>query len=65
MRRNIKDKLHELHVCEGTVQVILGDIFGRDNELERVDGLVDEMLKVKNLMKVFGSFAKSGSCLTQ
>ena len=28
-------------MCEGTVQVILGDIFGRDIELERMDGLVD------------------------
>ena len=41
VRRNIKDKLHELHVREGAVQVILGDIFGRDVELEQMDGLVD------------------------
>ena len=41
VRRNIKDRLHELHVREGTVQVILGDIFGQDVELERMDGLVD------------------------
>ena len=41
MRRNIKDKLHNLRVCEGTVQVILGDIFGRNVEMQQVDGLVD------------------------
>ena len=28
MRRNIKDKLHELRACESTVQIVLGDIFG-------------------------------------
>lgn len=41
VRRNIKDKLQELHVCEGTVQVVLRDIFGRQVELEQMDGLVD------------------------
>ena len=28
-------------MCEGTVQVVLGDIFGRQVELEQIDGLVD------------------------
>ena len=41
VRRNIKDKLQELRVCEGTVQVVLGDIFGRQVELQQMDGLVD------------------------
>ena len=40
MRMNIKDKLQELRVCEGTVQVVLDDIFGRQVELEQMDGLV-------------------------
>ena len=41
MRRNIKNKLHELRVCEGTVQVVLGDIFGWNVEMQQMDGLVD------------------------
>ena len=39
--RNIKDKLQELRVCEGTVQVVIGDIFERQVELQQMDGLVD------------------------
>ena len=41
MRRNIKEKLHELRVGESTAQIMLGDIFGRQVELQRMDGLVD------------------------
>ena len=33
--------MHDLRVCEGTVQVVLGDIFGRNVEMQQVDGLVD------------------------
>lgn len=36
-----KYKLHELQMCEGTVKVTLGDIFGWDVKLERMDGLAD------------------------
>ena len=63
MRRNIKDKLHELRVCESTAQIILGDIFGRQVELQHMDGLVDAESEEEFDEGV--DCAKSGSSLTR
>ena len=51
-------------MCEGTVQVILGDIFGRDIELERMYGLVDAESE-EEIDEGVRFFCQSGSCLTQ
>ena len=41
MRCNIKAKLQELCVCQSTMHVLMGDIFGRQVEMQQLDGLVD------------------------
>ena len=41
VRRNVKTKLQELVVSEHTIQIVLGDIFGRMVEFQHFDGLVD------------------------
>ena len=41
VRRNIKAKLQELCVCQSTMHVLMGDIFGRQVEMQQLDGLVD------------------------
>lgn len=59
MTRNIKEKLHELRVGENTAQIMLGDIFGRQVELQRMEGFVD----AESLEEFDQLSAKGGSSL--
>lgn len=66
MRRNIKDKLHELRIDEPVKQIVLADVFGKQIATHYIEGLIDSKDEAefeRGIHTLCSKWATMGKCM--